>query len=334
VSEVAGSLEPRLRGFVSQRWPSGDVEVRPLSGDASTRRYFRLRRGGESFVLSLYPEPFREEGFAFLEVRALLEGLGLPVPAVRAVDAPRGIVLQEDLGDVTLQQHLAGVSGGERSRRYREALDQLVALQRGWGRLPTGAECFRLAFDEDKLSRELGFFVEHFVCGYRGCRLSERDRAGLHEAIAGLVGEIASWPRVLCHRDYHSRNLLVHGDRLHWIDFQDARMGPVTYDLASLLRDAYVDLPETLVDELVEEARRRVVPDEPASSFARRFELTCVQRNLKALGTFGYQAAVRDNPVYVPYMARTLSHVRRNLERHPEVAGLREALGRHLAELR
>jgi aminoglycoside/choline kinase family phosphotransferase len=334
VSAPTGAADPRLRGFVSERWPKGDVEVRPLSGDASTRRYFRLGRGGESFVLSLYPEPFLERAFPFLEVRALLERLGLPVPAVLAVDGPRGIVLQQDLGDVTLQQHLVEADGEERARRYREAVDQLVALQQGWGRLPTEAECFRIAFDEDKLSWELGFFVDHFVCGYRGCRLPGQDRAELDGAIAGLAREIASWPRVLCHRDYHSRNLLLHGGRLHWIDFQDARMGPVTYDLSSLLRDAYVDIPEALVDELVEDARRRVVPDEPASGFARRFELTSVQRNLKALGTFGYQAVVRDNPVYVPYMARTLSHARRNLERHPELAGLREALGRHLPELR
>ncbi len=334
MSAPTGAADPRLSGFVAERWPKGDVEVRPLSGDASTRRYFRLGRGGESFVLSLYPEPFAEEAFPFLEVRGLLERLGLPVPAVVAVDGDRGIVLQQDLGDVTLQQELAGAGGEARSRLYRQAVDQLVALQQGWARLRSDAECFRLAFDEDKLSWELGFFVEHFVCGYRGCRLSERDRGELAEACARLSREIASWPRALCHRDYHSRNLLLHGGRLHWIDFQDARMGPVTYDLASLLRDAYVDLPEALVAELVEEARRRVVPDEPAPSFERRFELTGVQRNLKALGTFGYQASVRDNPVYVPYMARTLSHARRNLERHPEVSGLRELLGRHLPELR
>ena len=101
---------------------------------------------------------------------------------------------------------------------------------------------------------------------------------------------------MLCHRDYHSRNLMRHAERLYWIDFQDARMGPATYDLASLLRDAYVDVPEELQDELKERFRQKAAPDEPREVFRRRFDLMCVQRNLKALGTFGYMATVRQQP--------------------------------------
>ena len=145
--------------------------------------------------------------------------------------------------------------------------------------------------------------------------------------------ELASWPRVLCHRDYHSRNLMPHRGRLFWIDFQDARMGPATYDLASLLRDAYVDVPEELQEELQERFRQQAVPDEGREMFRRRFELMCVQRNLKALGTFGFMASVRGNPVYLRYIPRTLGHLRRNLARHPELERLWRTLARHLPQL-
>ena len=108
------------------------------------------------------------------------------------------------------------------------------------------------------------------------------------------------------HRDFHSRNLMSHQDALYWIDFQDARMGPAHYDLASLLRDSYVELDEEFVADLAEEFRQRAVPGESRDTFLRRFELMSIQRNLKALGTFGYMGAVRGSRVYLPYIPRTL----------------------------
>ena len=110
-------------------------------------------------------------------------------------------------------------------------------------------------------------------------------------------------------------------------------MGPVTYDLASLLRDSYVDLPEELVDEQAETFRQRAVPGEARETFLRRFELVSVQRNLKALGTFGYMAAVRGTDVYLPHIPRTLANARRNLMRHPELLGMHRVLARHIEEL-
>ena len=208
-----------------------------------------------------------------------------------------------------------------------------TSCSRESARGPQSAECFRIAFDIEKLSWELHYFHKHFLEGLRGCDLGVEDRATLSEAFHQLSAEIASWPRVLCHRDYHSRNLMLHGGRLHWIDFQDARMGPATYDLASMLRDAYVDLPEELQEELAERFRQQALPEEPRKVFRRRFDLTCVQRNLKALGTFGYMATVRQSRVYLQYVPRTLAHARWNLSRYPELEPLRRTLARHLLEL-
>jgi len=318
--------------YLRERRPGDMVRVAALSGDASTRRYYRVLDGGTSCVLALYPEPFVPEELSYLTVHGLLEGYGLPVPATIDVDGPRGIVLQEDLGDRTLQEVL-GTADNERDELYREAVDEIARLQLRSAQGPQKLDCFRIAFDIEKLSWELHYFLKHFLEGHRGCDLTVEDRATLSEAFHELSHEIASWPRVLCHRDYHSRNLMLHDGELHWIDFQDARMGPTTYDLASLLRDAYVDVPEELQEELKERFRQTATPDEPREVFRRRFDLMCVQRNLKALGTFGFMATVRANPVYLPYIPRNLAHARHNLSRYPELERLWRTLLRHVPEL-
>jgi hypothetical protein len=137
---------------------------------------------------------------------------------------------------------------------------------------------------------------------------------------------------VLCHRDYHSRNLMLSDGRLYIIDFQDARMGPDTYDLVSLLRDSYVDVPDRELDDLIAYfLALKGCTD--AVEFRRRFDLMALQRNLKALGTFGYQTIARRNAVYIQYMPRTLRYVRTNLEKYPRFARLRELLAPHVDEL-
>jgi aminoglycoside/choline kinase family phosphotransferase len=324
-----------LREHLAERQGPGaaHTEIEPLFGDASTRRYFRLTLPGGTAVAALYPEPFDPERMPFLEVQALLEGYGLPVPRISAVDPGRGLVLLEDLGDLTLQERLKDASPREREGLYRVAVEQLARLQAEAARGPQRASCFEIAFDTPKLSWELHYFLKHFLETLRGRDLTAEDRAILGEAVHGLCEEIASWPRVLCHRDFHSRNLMCHAASLYWIDFQDARLGPATYDLASLLRDSYVDFEEEFVGERAEEFRQRALPGEPREVFARRFELMSVQRNLKALGTFGYMATVRQNPVYLQYVPRTLANARRNLLRHPELAALHRVLARHLEEL-
>jgi len=328
--------DARVADFLARRFGkrAAGASVAPLSGDASTRRYYRLVHDGATTVLALYPEPFAPDTLPFVIVRNLMAGWGLPVPEVIDVEGPLGVVILEDLGDLTLQEALRSAGDARRTELYRQALDQLVVLQREAARAPQRAGCFQVAFDFEKLSWELHFFWKHFLEGYRRCDLSVEDRAMIAEGFHRLCSEIASWPRVLTHRDFHSRNLMCHREALFWIDFQDARMGPATYDLASLLRDSYVELEEEFVVDRAEEFRQRAVPGEARDTFLRRLELMSIQRNLKALGTFGYMGSVRNSRVYLPYIPRTLGHLRRNLARYPELSGLRRALARHLEELR
>ena len=250
-------------------------------------------------------------------------------------DADGRVFWAKRVGHDAWQFPQGGIHRGEspRDALYREAVDQVARLQQRAAQGPQNAACFRIAFDIEKLTWELHYFQKHFLEGHRAADLSVEDRAVLGEAFHQLCQEIASWPRVLCHRDYHSRNLMRHDERHYWIDFQDARMGPASYDLASLLRDAYVDVPEELQEELKERLRQQAAPDEPREVFRRRFDLMCVQRNLKTLGTFGFMATVRQNPVYLQYIPRTLEHTRHNLARYPELERLWRTLVRHVPEL-
>jgi aminoglycoside/choline kinase family phosphotransferase len=223
---------------------------------------------------------------------------------------------------------------------YRQAVGLIATLQRRGAELSSPDYLpYGIAFDVEKFTWELDFFMKHFVEGYRGAQLSDEDREALRAEFRPIINELAGEPRVLCHRDYHSRNLMLHEGTLYMIDFQDARMGPDTYDLVSLLRDSYVDLPEVVVEELMAfflavKASTGMISFADEAAFRERFDLMSLQRNLKALGTFGYQAGARENPVYIQYIPRTIRYVRQNLTKYERFARLRELLAPHVSELR
>jgi N-acetylmuramate 1-kinase len=308
--------------------------VVPLTGDASDRRYFRVLVPGEaSIVLSLYAAPFDFETLSFANVARLLEKMPVPIPKVIGHADELGVLALEDLGDVTLQAHLGSVSAAEHAARYRQAVALIATLQRRGAELEDRAFIpYGISFDVEKLTWELDFFAKHFIEAYRGVTIPTSARDALRQEFAVVIQTLAAEPRVLCHRDYHSRNLMLHHDRLYIIDFQDARMGPDTYDLVSLLRDSYVDLPEQTVDELIAYFLALKGFSGSESEFRSRFDLMALQRNLKALGTFGYQTTARRNPVYIQYIPRTLRYVSRNLEHLPHFARLRELLATHVEE--
>ena len=310
--------------------------VVPLTGDASDRRYFRVLLPDEpSIVLSLYAEPFRFETLPFVNVGRLLADMPVPVPGVLGHGEDLGVLALEDLGDVTLQAHLGAAPAAEHAALYRQAVALIATIQRRGAELASPRFLpYGIAFDVEKLTWELDFFIKHFIEGYRGVEIPAEARGALRGEFAEVVRELAAEPRVLCHRDYHSRNLMIHEECLYIIDFQDARMGPDTYDLVSLLRDAYVDLPEQTVDELIAYFLALKGEADREQHFRDRFNLMALQRNLKALGTFGYQTTVRRNPVYIQYIPRTLNYIRHNLEQMPSFAGLQAILADLIDELR
>jgi aminoglycoside/choline kinase family phosphotransferase len=328
----------RIDGYLAASGLAPRVSrVEPLAGDASDRRYFRvLLDDGATVVLALHASPFDIASLPFANVAGLLEQMNFPVPAILGHADRDGVLALQDLGDVTLQTHLGVASPSERARLYRDAVSLLGVLQRRGAELASERYLpYGLAFDVEKLTWELEFFVQQFLEGHRGVVLATAEREPLREEWSSIAGELAAEPRVVCHRDYHSRNLMLRDGRLYVIDFQDARLGPDTYDLVSLLRDSYVSLPDHEVDDHMGHflAVTRRTPD-ALPEFRRRFDLMSIQRNLKALGTFGYQTTTRRNPVYVQHMPRTLGYIKTNLERYDRFSRLRALLSSHLEELR
>lgn len=286
---------------------------RPLAGDASTRRFFRVfLRAGGTRVLMDYGRPF-EGDTDDVRLAAIFREAELPVAAIEAVVPDPGFLVLSDLGDRMLEGALKGARDPSAVEGlYAKAVDLAVAIAvRGTRALRRSARAAGPALDAARFRYEMDFFVEHYARGLHGRPGLPRDLAPtLHD----LAERAASTPRVLCHRDFHSRNLMVLRDgSLAMVDIQDARWGPDTYDLASLLRDAYADIDEELVVALVERYRASLPdPPEPAP-FRRRFDIIAAQRMIKALGTFGYQAHVLGRRRYLDAIPRTIERLERLL---------------------
>jgi hypothetical protein len=324
-----------VQGYLA-RTKQSDARVVPLTGDASDRRYFRVQPSdGPAFVMAVHAQAFDVKALPFINVAGLFATMGVPVPAIVGHAADLGVLALEDLGDVTLQADLGTATEEEHARLYREAVRIIEVIQRRGSELKSIQYLpYQISFDTTKLMWELEFFYRHFLEGYRGVTVSPAEREALTGEFTAIVEELAAEPTVLCHRDYHSRNLMVREGKLFVIDFQDARMGPDTYDLVSLLRDSYVDLPERTVNELIAYFLALRGRNEDAAQFKARFDLMALQRNLKALGTFGYQTLARGNTVYIQYIPRTLAYVQANLARNERFARLRDILARNIEELR
>ncbi len=323
-------MEPRLAQYLAeQQLTAQTLKVMPLTGDASDRRYYRvLLKDARPIVLALHSGPIDYASMPFVAIARLLSEVPVPVPQILHHSDRLGVLGLQDLGDVTLQAHLGAATATEHAALYREAVGFIALMQQRGEALRSDAyPPYRIAFDVEKLTWELEFFVKHYLLGYKGAPLTEAQREALRVEWSAIVEELAAEPRVLCHRDYHSRNLMLHDGSLYIIDFQDARMGPDTYDLVSLLRDSYVDLNPQQVDGLIAYFLAHKSGDAPEEDeFRRRFDLMALQRNLKALGTFGYMTTSRNNTVYIQYIPRTLAHVKTNLAKYRRFERLQSLL--------
>ncbi len=289
----------RLLRFLASRGGATDGDLLALTPDASTREYFRFPWKKQTAVAAVYPEPFDPNFHPYLDVTRLFLEAKLPVPEIYEVDAPSGIIVQEDLGDRQLRLVYESASEEEMEAYKEQAITLIAHIQAA---TPLAAErksiASRLAFDEAKLSWELGFFFEHYFGSLRREKLSHGEAAELKAEMNDVAADLSARPRVLCHRDFHPSNLMVdRKGKLRIVDHQDARLGPASYDLVSLLMDRQ-SAPPSLAEVrahrlfLIDERRRHGLDALDPDDFAREFRLMTVQRGLKAVGTFSYQTAV------------------------------------------
>lgn len=327
----------------------------PLAGDASNRRYFRIvLTGGAACSVILMqlaePEAFKQSEEAvsgaahhvtelpFLNILSHLSKGGVPVPRLYHYDQSAGLLYLEDFGDLTLSEACREANAADLEARYTQAVDALVQMQ-STATSPADPNClaFHRSFDVPLLMWEFDHFLEYGIVARKGKPMCADDYLPIRGEFEKIAELLAGQPRVFVHRDYHSRNLMVDGERLGVIDFQDALMGPATYDLASLLRDAYIELDEALIDRLIDRyldglvMYRKVWTNRDV--FRRLFDLTSIQRNLKAAGRFVYIDCIKGNPKFLADIPRVLNYVKRNLQKYPELDRLRKHLTPYVPEL-
>jgi len=310
--------QARLRDWLTRTLVSSDFELGPASGDASFRRYWRVRGADRPYVVMDAP-PGPEDTERFVRLAGLFRDIGLNTPRVYGCDAEHGFVLLDDLGT---RHFLDVLDAGNADRLYGDALGALAVIQ-ARGPLEGLPE-----YDEPFLRRELEIFREWLLGHHLGLRPSAEDQAGIERAFDLLVQSALEQPRVCVHRDYHARNLMVTEPPSPGIlDFQDAVIGPVTYDLVSLLRDCYIAWPPERVQSWAWGYFQRAVQSgilrpEAEGRFARWFDLMGAQRHLKAAGIFA-RLKVRDGkPGYLADIPRTLGYVLAIAPAYPELASL------------
>jgi len=294
------------------------LQPRPVSGDASFRRYFRVDDGKRSLILMDAP-PDRENSRPFLDIAARLRAAGLRAPAVIAFDLDRGFGLLEDFGDTL----------------YREIFDERSApvLMPGLfdvlEGMATRVDCAGLPdYEHATLQAEMNLFTDWYLECHRGRALANAERTVWAQTCVALSGSARAQPQVFVHKDFHSCNLLHTPEGPALIDFQDGLRGPLTYDLVSLLWDRYIAWPRERVEDWIEQARRRLAPAESPAAWRRQCDWMGLQRNLKIVGIFARLRHRDGKQGYVEMIPRFYGYLLDVLPRYPEFAAFTHLLER------
>ncbi|HEY0664953.1 MAG TPA: phosphotransferase [Gallionella sp.] len=299
--------QQQLTDWLHSLFPEKNFSLVPASADASFRRYFRATFADGSTRIVMDAPPQHEDCRPFLHIGKLFEDAGAHVPHVYAQDLKLGFLLLSDLGHTT---YLQAINDGNAAQLYGAATDALIKIQLASRKdeLPP--------YDEALLRRELNLFPEWYVGKHLGVALTEKQSVDLERAFQCILANNLAQPCVYVHRDYHSRNLMLSEPNPGVLDFQDAVYGPITYDLASLFKDAYIRWDEERVmDWLIrywEKARKAGLPVHgDFGEFYRDYEMMGVQRHIKVLGIFarlyhrdGKDGYLKDMPLVMDYLRR------------------------------
>ncbi len=300
--------------------------VEPASNDASFRRYFRLTRGGRTLIAMDAP-PGVESIHSFVRVCRLFDRAGVHVPEIIDFDEEHGFMLLGDLGSAS---YLCGLDRETAPELYRDAMAVLILLKTHLD-IET---CGLPDYDIGLLHREFNLFGEWFLSAKLGIRLADAELNMLDDVRGFLIEAILEQPKVAVHRDFHSRNLMVTGERNPGVlDFQDAVTGPLTYDLVSLLRDCYIAWPEPAIHQWAADYFAGLdLKGIAFEQFYRWFDLTGLQRHLKAIGIFSRLDLRDGKPGYLADIPRTLDYVRSVSAKYAGLHSLNEFLSTQAAE--
>ncbi len=300
--------QQQLTEWLHSLFPNTEFTLAPASADASFRRYFRVTFGDGTTRVVMDAPPQHEDCKPFLHIGKLFEQAGTHVPHVYAQDLEQGFLLLSDLGNTTYRQAL---ESGNAKQLYGDATDALIKIQLA------SKENELPSYDESLLRRELNLFPEWYIAKHLGVTLSEKQQAKLEECFQRILHNNLAQPTVYVHRDYHSRNLMrLEQSNPGILDFQDAVYGPITYDLVSLFKDAYIRWEEAeIMDWLIgywEKARKAGLPvHEDFGEFYLDYEWMGVQRHIKVLGIFarlyhrdGKEGYLKDMPLVMDYLRR------------------------------
>lgn len=314
----------------------GMQSVTALAGDASSRRYYRVRLRGSapaSVIVMQLPEesglPLSSEELAvfkeaprelpFVNVHRFLSGIGASVPVIYRHFENDRILLLEDLGDTSLWDRVQGAGDDDVLTWYRRALDELLALHtRGMRQRDDDCIAFQQRFDKKLYLWEFEHFIEWGLEKRPGARIDSGTVKLLRDSFAKIAEVLDRLSPCLSHRDYHSWNLMVHEERIRVIDFQDALLAPPQYDLASLLNDRITDsvihpwLEQRLVEYYMDQSRSLSGRSVDADEFFEIYRLSAIQRDLKVIGRFYYLDLVKDKPGYRKFIAPTARRLLRN----------------------
>ncbi|MCD2514808.1 phosphotransferase [Massilia sp. G4R7] len=325
---TSAGQDTRLQQLTEWLATTGLVDIgsgRPASADASFRRYFRydvapaMREKLGATLVAMDAPPERENVPAYIHVQGLLLEAGVTVPAIVAQQVESGFLLLSDLGVTTYLQRL---DSDNAPFMYSDAVDALLKFQMASqpGVLPE--------FDRAFVMRELGIFPEWYIGKHLGVTLDEKQQATLDKVFEAICANVLAQQQVYMHRDFHSRNLMwLEQGNPGVLDFQDAVYGPVTYDLASLLRDAYVQWDEEIVLDWVvrywQSAKSVGLPVNPdIDAFYRDFEFMALQRHLKILGIFCRLNYRDGKPNYLGDLPTVMDYVRKTANRYSELKPL------------
>ncbi len=324
----------RFYGFISKTLGTS-FQVYQLAGDASSRKYYRIVTDDKSWVLMDW-EPFSTDvdEYPLLSVLRHFEKHKVHTPKILATSPSEGLIIQEDLGDLTLERKFWEYQNQELVIPfYKQAIDELIKIHYKASLDRTNCHAFKVAFDTEKLHWELNYAYKYLLEGLCNIQLSAQEAKALQDDFVSVCKTLDQEEKFISHRDYHSRNLMIKLGKMRVIDFQDARLGPIQYDLVSLLKDSYVDLQPQIADNIIKyylsERSRVFKPVEDLDHFNKIYEIQSIQRCFKACGSFASFFVMRNDTRYLKYIQHTLLKVKHSLEKNSQYRNFYEILDKH-----